>query len=483
MSARQLNRRLNSEDAAFLLMDTDESPQNIGSIAIFEGDIDFRRFVANIEAKLHLIPRYTQKITEVPFNLARPTWESDSAFDIRNHVFEMTLEGPGSDDQLVRLASKVAEGRLNRDKPLWEINLVHGLSGGRSALLSKVHHCLVDGVGGVEMLMIVLDVSPESGPPPVAPASKPEAPPTRASLLIDALFDNAEESIERWAEWHKGVLDFVEGDLASVNAIRNGLRRALPYFMNEMTPACFNGKFSGRRQIAVTSYPFEQVRGVRKAICGTVNDVVLAVVTLAMREYLRQHGETVEGREFRVLTPVNLRREDETGMMGNRISMLLVELPLYLSDPEEVLRVIAARTEKLKEEHAADGIEMIGRALMSLPPAATSVLSMLPAPKNTVANMVCTNVPGPMIPLYTVGHKLLEHYALAPLGWEMGAGVALTSYNQRLYITLQSDAALTDDMEKLRELFDIAYREVCHAAGVDMEAAPPMAVLDRTAAA
>ena len=483
MSARELNRRLNSEDAAFLLMDTDESPQNIGSIAIFEGDIDAGRFVANIEAKLHLIPRYTQKITKAPFEVARPTWEFDPAFDIRNHVFEITLEAPGSDDQLVSLASKLTEGRLDRDKPLWEINLVHGLSGGRSALISKVHHCLVDGVGGVEMLMVVLDVSRDSGPPPPAPAIEARGTPSRTSLLIDALFDNAEESVERWAEWQRGLLDFLEGDTRDANAIRNGIRRALPYFLNKMTPACFNGKFSGRRQIAVTSYPFEQVRGVRKAICGTVNDVILAVVSLAMREYLRGHGESVEGREFRVLTPVNLRREDDSGMMGNRISMLLVELPVYLSDPEETLRVIASRTEKLKEEHAADGIEMIGRSLMALPPAVTSALSRLGAPKNTVANMVCTNVPGPMIPLYTVGHQLLEHYALAPLGWEMGAGVAVTSYNQRLYITLQSDAALTDDMETLRELFDIAYRELCHAAGVDMAAAPAMAVLDRTAAA
>ena len=162
--------------------------------------------------------------------------------------------------------------------------------------------------------------------------------------------------------------------------------------------------------------------------------------------------------------------------------MLLVELPVYLSDPEEMLRTIAARTQKLKDEHAADGIEMIARGLMGLPTPLMSALTVLPSPPNNVANMVCTNVPGPMIPLYTVGHRLLEHYALAPLGWEMGAGVAVTSYNQRIYVTLQSDSGLVDDMEVLRELFDGAYRELCRVAGVDMAAAPAMAELGRTAA-
>ena len=483
MSARELSRRLGSEDAAFLMMDEDESPQNIGSIAIFDGDVDYRRFVANIKAKLHLIPRYMQKITDVPLNIARPTLEYDPEFDVSNHVFEMNMEPPGTDGQLLALASRLSEGRLDRGKPLWEINVVHGLSGGRSALISKVHHCLVDGVGGVEMLMVVLDVSADLAPPsPPAMPFEPGPLPSRTKRFIDALFDNSAERVDRWAELQRGLLDLLEGNLSSAKAIQAGLQRALPYFTVPVAKACFNGKFSGQRQIAVTSYPFEQLRGVRKALCGTVNDVVLAVLSLAMREYLRQHGEPVEGREFRVLTPVNLRREDESGTFGNHISMLLVELPVYLSSPEEMLRTIAVRTQKLKDEHAADGIEMIARGLMGLPTPVMSALTVLPSPPNNVANMVCTNVPGPMIPLYTVGHRLLEHYALAPLGWEMGAGVAVTSYNQRIYVTLQSDSGLVDDMEVLRELFDEAYRELCHAAGIDMTAAPAMAELGRTAA-
>jgi len=487
MSARQLNRRLSPEDAAFLLMDTPESAMNIGSIAIFEGEIETSRFVANIESKLHLIPRYRQRVMPAPFSLGRATWEDDPAFDIRRHVLETALEPPGSDAQLLELASRLYGRQLERDKPLWEINIVRGLSGGRTAAVSCVHHCLADGVGGVEMLMVVLDVSPEPAPPP--PPDEPWQPrplPSRWSLLVDALFDSAAERVDRWAGLQRGLVEvMLGGDVTTARAIERGIRRALPYFAVPVKRAFFNGPFSPRRQIAVTSFAFEQVRAVRKAVCGTVNDVMLAVLSLAMREYLRRHGESVDERELRVLTPVNIRREDESGMLGNHISMLLVELPLYLADPVQVLRVVARRTEKLKEEHAAEGIAMVGEALMGLPAPLLAMAAGLPAPPNTVANMVCTNIPGPMIPLYTVGHRLLEHYALAPLGWEMGVGVAVTSYNQRIYVTLQSDPALADDMDDLCGLFNDAYAALCAAAGVDVaaRAAPEIAPRRSVAAA
>jgi WS/DGAT/MGAT family acyltransferase len=384
----------------------------------------------------------------------------------------MWLEAPGADQQVITLASRLYEGRLDRKRPLWEMTLVHGLSGGRCAVISKVHHCLVDGVGGVEMLMVVLDVSPNSAPAPAPDAPyEPRPVPSRLSLAIDALFDSAEERVERWASLQRGLVDvFIGGDSEGLRTLGRGLRRALPYFTAPVQRAFFNGEFSPKRQIAVTSFPFEQVRAVRKGSRGTVNDVVLTVLSLALREYLRRHGEAVDGREFRVLLPVNVRPEDASGQWGNHISMLLVELPLYLANPLDMLAVIAERTEQLKREHAADGIAMIAQALMGLPAPLLGVLGVAPPPPNNVANMVCTNVPGPMIPLYSVGHRLLEHYALAPLGWEMGMGVAVTSYNQRLYVTAQADSAMADDMDELRDLLDEAYVSLCAVAGVDIAA-------------
>jgi WS/DGAT/MGAT family acyltransferase len=487
MAARELNRRLSPEDAAFLLMDTDTSPQNIGSVAIFEGEIDYDRFVANIESKMHLIPRYRQRVVKTPLNLARATWEDDPEFDIGWHVREMDIQAPGTDNQLIALATRLFEGQLDRNRPLWEMTLVHGLSEGRSAVVSKVHHCLVDGVGGVEMMMVVLDVSPNpAAPPPPDSPHEPRAMPSRLSLAIDGVFDNAEERVDRWAGLNRGLADLLlGGDSDSLRTVGRGLRRAIPYFSAPVKRAFFNGEFSPKRQIAATSFSFEQVRAVRKATTGTINDVVLAVLSLALREYLRRHGESVEGREFRVLLPVNVRPEDASGAFGNHISMLLVELPLYVSDPVEALRTIAERTEKLKQEHAADGIAMIAQALLGLPAPVLGALGMMPPPRNNVANMVCTNVPGPMIPLYTVGHRLLEHYALAPLGWEMGMGVAVTSYNQRLYVTAQSDAALADDMHDFRDLMEGAYQALCGATGVDVmaEGSPEIHAPSKVAAA
>jgi WS/DGAT/MGAT family acyltransferase len=283
------------------------------------------------------------------------------------------------------------------------------------------------------------------------------------------MFDSWEERVERWAGLQRGLVDvMLGGESEGLRTMGRGLRRALPYFAVPVQRAFFNGEFSPKRQVAATSFPFEQVRAVRKASTGTVNDVVLAVLSLALREYLRRHGEAVDGREFRVLLPVNVRPDDASGQWGNHISMILVELPLYKADPLEVLSTIAERTEKLKTEHAADGIAMIAQGLLGLPAPILGALGMMPPPKNNVANMVCTNVPGPMIPLYTVGHRLLEHYALAPLGWEMGMGVAVTSYNQRLYVTTQADAAMADDMDDLRDLLDQAYLALCAAAGVDL---------------
>jgi WS/DGAT/MGAT family acyltransferase len=350
-------------------MDTDATPQNIGSIAIFEGVVDYQRFVANVESKLHLIPRYRQRVVNAPLNLARATWEDDPDFDTGRHVRETWLESRARTGSLSRWRpGSLSRGWTGR-RPLWEITVVHGLSGGRTGVVSKVHHCLVDGVGGVEMLMVVLAVSPDPAPPP--PPEEPYEPrriPSTFSLAIDALFDNAEERVARWAGLQRGLVDvMIGGESEGLRTIGRGLRRALPYFAVPMQPAFFNGEFSPKRQISVTSFPFEQVRAVRKAATGTVNDVILAVLSLALRNYLRQHGEAVADREFRVLLPVNVRPEEASGQWGNHISMLLVELPLYIADPLEALRMIAERTEKLKQEHAADGIAMIAQALMGLP--------------------------------------------------------------------------------------------------------------------
>ncbi len=241
---------------------------------------------------------------------------------------------------------------------------------------------------------------------------------------------------------------------------------AIPYFAVPAAPAPFDGPFSGERKLVGSEVSFQEVRAIRKACGGTVNDVVLAVLGGALGRYLLEHGETIRDRDMRVLTPVNVRREDESGSLGNHIAMLLVEVPVGIADPVKRLQSIIERTGNLKRSHAADGIETIADALLRMPAPLVSAFAALGAPPNTVANIVCTNVPGPMIPLYTVGHRLLTHYPMVPPLWEMGINFAVTSYDGMLYFALTADAQAAPDVDVLNECLKQAYIELRAAAGV-----------------
>ncbi len=466
MTEAKLSHRLSAQDATFLYSEREEAPMNIGSVGVFQGEIPYERFVKNLKDKLHLIPRYLQRVVPAPLNLNHPTWEFDPDFDIRNHVIPVRLDPPGSEEQLRELSARLFQGMLSRDKPLWEIYLVHGLEGDRSATVAKVHHCLVDGVSGIEVLMMVFDVAPDASPPP--PPAKPHQPPPipdAPSRLFDALFDRIADSLRTGADVQMALLNSLDSP-ASMRSLSRALETALPYLLRPAQKAPFNGQFSGERRIAWSDYSFAELRAIRQACGGTVNDVILTVLGGALSRYYELHGQPTDGQVARVLTPVNVRREDERGSLGNRISMLLIEVPLELRDPVERLNAIRERTESLKRNHVADGTELAAEALGNLPPMLQALQGQLPPPPNTLANMVCTNVPGPMIPLYSVGHRLEAHYPLVPIAWEMGIGCAVTSYNQRLYFGLMADAKAAPDVDRLGDFLGQAYVELRSAADV-----------------
>ncbi len=487
---RPLSRRLSPQDAAFFHFESDEAPMNVGFLGVFEGEVPFDKFVDNIASKLHLVPRYRQRVVPAPLGIARPTWEYDPDFDIGRHIRRLRLEPPGTDEQLMELAARLYAGRLDRGKPLWQICFVEGLQGGRTGVFAKVHHCLVDGVGGIDLLMVTLDLSPD--PPPLpAPAEPGETPPIpgRAALFLDAVFDSMAERVDGWASFQRGLVDLaLGGDIEGARTVRRALEVATPYFVLPVTPAPFNGPFSGGRKLACSEISFQEVRAVRKACGGTVNDVVLAVLGGALRRYLELHGEATRGRLMRIVTPVNVRRLDERGTFGNRITLLALELPVGVRDPLALLRAVTERTGELKRDHVADGVERAAGFLVGLPAPLISAASSLPLPSNRVAHMVCTNVPGPMIPLYTVGHRLLAAYPLLPLTWEMGIGCAVMSYNQKLYFSLVADAGAGADVGRLKGFLDEAWLELRAAAKVEEPALPEILpatekVGSRTAAA
>jgi WS/DGAT/MGAT family acyltransferase len=467
---------MSAQDASFLYFEKEEAPTHIGSIALLEGDVSYEKFVDNVAAKLHLIPRYLQRVVPAPLNIGHPTWEWDPDFDIHRHMMAAEIKAPGNEAQLMDLAAELFAPMLNREKPLWEMYLVRGLEGNRSAVVSKVHHCLVDGVSGIELLMLVFDVSPN--PPPPVRQELPERPPVPGapSRFFDAIWDNLADGLGRLAEAQTNLVDAVYSGNDRARRIARALETTAPYLRVPVERAPFNVPLKGERKLAVSEFSFAEIRAIRGACGGTVNDVVLAVLGGALGRYMELHGQTVDGRSARILTPVNVRRDDERGALGNRVSMLLVEVPVGVRDPIERLRMINEKTDALKRQGVADGVELLGQGINSVPPALQALLGMLPAPPNTLANMICTNVPGPMIPLYTVGHRMLAHYPMVPLAWEMGVGCGVTSYDQKLYFGLMADADAAPDVHRLKEFLDQAFVELRAAAGVGKSDIPQMGV-------
>lgn len=469
MFDQQLNHRLGPEDNSFLVYDTETTPMNIGAVSVLEGDIAFDRFVENIESKIHLIPRYQQLVVPSPFGVGRPTWEFDPSFDVRWHVRELVLEPPGTLDQLFAAAAHIHETRLDRERPLWEIHLVRGMEGGNTGMIPKVHHCMVDGVGGISLLMIILDPSPDAQPSGTAP--KEYAPPPVSGAFArfnDAFFDGLSEGLDTVTNIEERLLDVATGAGGDwLRMMGASLRTALPYFLFPARKTPFNRPFSGGREITGLAAPLEEVNRIRAVTGGTINDVALTVLGGAVARYLEGHGEDVSDRIIRIFTPVNVRHANEMGTLGNKVSMLLVEVPAGEKDPLARLRSIEQRTAQLKKDHVSDGVGNLSNAVFAMPaPLSKALVDLGALPLDKMGNMVCTNVPGPRFPLYSIGHQMLSMYPIVPIAWEMGIGCAIASYNGTLYLGLTSDLGAAPDAHLLSDYLVDSYVELRVAAGV-----------------
>ena len=457
----KLTRRMTATDAAFLYLERPHAPLHIGSLGVYKGDIPYERFVNHINSRMPLIPRYRQQASFVPMNLAHPTWEDDPGFDIRNHIFEVTLPSPGTQQQLLEVSTELFAGMLDRNKPLWEMYVIHGLEGGNSGILSKVHHCMVDGVSGIELLLAVVDITPEPAPPPEPTPWEPAPLPVPARGVSDALWDNFQQQVDMAREMAQGALDPL-GTVRRGQQTMNAARTALPWLFRPAPATPFQVRLTADRHIAVSEVSFPEIREIRTSLGGTVNDVVLAVLAGALRRYMLKRGYGVDGVELRVAVPVNVRMEDEKQSLGNRISAMLPTLPLGEADPVARLRLIRDQVTFLKTENQASAFEQLLRMVDYIP----VPVQALGAASNLIVNLVCTNVPGPMIPLYSVGHLLLAHYPFVPLSMNLGLGVGVTSYNQKLYFGLMADPHAVPDIDVLRQFVDESFLELRRAAGV-----------------
>jgi WS/DGAT/MGAT family acyltransferase len=439
--------RMSVQDASFLDIESDDRPMHVGGVSIFEGPPPpFDDVKAMIEGKLALVPRYRQVVRFVPLSLARPVWVDDPHFNLGYHVRRTALPAPGSDDELRTLVGRVMSQNLDRAKPLWEMWVVEGLSDGRWALLSKVHHAMVDGVAGTDLMTVLLDMERDPERPP-APPWTPEPAPATVRLLGDAVLERAANPFVAAEQLLSAVRTPRQLAALLVDTSRGlaGFAGVSP----RSDSSSLNGPLGPHRRWDWARGRLSDVQLVRRAFGGTVNDVVLAAITAGFRALLESRGESVD-RVLRTLVPVSVRRPGERGTYNNRVSAMFAELPVAIDDPVARLESISAQMAGLKESKQA----LAGETLTSLSGFAPPMLLALGArlasnlPQHML-NTGTTNVPGPQFPLYLAGRRMLESFPYIPLFAHVRLAVAIFSYDGALSFGVSGDYDSTPDIHVL----------------------------------
>jgi WS/DGAT/MGAT family acyltransferase len=454
MSEAPYYEKLTELDRSFLIYEGPSSPMHVGSVQIHDaaplrsagGAIDFERLVEFVASRLHLLPRYRQRVAKAPLD-AHPIWIDDANFNLRYHLRHSRLPRPGDARTLKRSAARILEQPIDLEKPLWELWLVEGLEGDRVALVSKVHHCMVDGVSGVDLMNALMTAEPtEKTEPPGL--WRPRRPPTALEYAADELGRRAgaplraAEALRRLAADEDGARGELRERLRAVARVASSGARGA-------TPAPFNQPIGPHRRFDWLSTSLDDIARVRQGLGGTVNDVVLAAVAGAMSRWLRKSRQTdVEGLEFKVMTPVSVRAAGERGALGNRVAAWFVPLPLAERDRRRRLQRVREATERLKQRREALGGETITRLIEWLGPAPVTLAARLMREASPF-NMVVTNVPGPRTPLYLLGSRMLEGYPLVPLLGTLGLGIALLSYERTLNWGFVADRDLVPDLHDL----------------------------------
>jgi len=463
--------RLTAVDASFLAQEGRSSHMHVGSILIFEGPPPaYRDVLEGIESRLHMVPRYRQKLAFPRLQAGRPVWVDDPTFNLEYHLRHTALPRPGELDQLRLLAGRIYSQRLDRSKPLWETWLVQGLSDGRFALITKTHHSMIDGIAGVDLASVLFDLSPvprEFEPEPWTPSPEP----TQAELIADGVKDfvktplsaasRAIGAVQRPGRAVREVRDAAEalGEVAWAN-------------LNPSPQTPLNVPIGPHRRIRWVATRLDEFKQVKNRLGGTVNDVVLAVVAGALRRWLHSRGVRTEGLELRALVPVSIRTEDEQGALGNRIAAMRGPLPVYVDDPVERLRIVSDAMTGLKESKQALGAEVIAGLQDFAPPTILAQASRLNF-STRLFNLIVTNVPGPQFPLYMHGRELQELVPLAFLPEEHALAIAIMSYNGQAYFGLLADYDAMPDLDFAGESLEESLAELLAAAEEPTEAASP----------
>ena len=435
--------RLSPLDSSFLHIEDSVSHMHIASVGIFEGpEPAFADIVAMIEGKLSRVPRYRCVVRHVPLELGRPVWVDDPHFNIEYHLRHTALPSPGGEAELRKLVGRVMSQPLDRAKPLWEMWVVDGLEDGHWAVLSKTHHAMVDGVSGTDLLSVVMDISPEPLPPIVVDWG-PELAPSGMQLAIQASLDLVRSPYEQIRAL-RSALRLPKQALEQAQEVGKGLS-AMAGLVRRTPLSSLNGPLGPHRRYAWASTVVNDIRAIRRELGGTFNDVVLTVITNGFRELLLARGESVN-RVVRTLVPVSVRPRDDRGRavgdgtLQNRVSAMFAELPVSIPDAADRLRSVSVQMEGLKESKQA----VAGEALTSMSGFAPPMLLALGMRMSTRlpqrnVNTVTTNVPGPQIPLYVCGRRMLKAFPYVPLAGQVRVGIAIFSYNGEVNFGVTGD--------------------------------------------
>jgi WS/DGAT/MGAT family acyltransferase len=487
MSDSHVDEYLPFADAFFLYIEQPGAPVNVAAICAFEGVIPIGACMEYVESRLPLIPRFLSRIVIPPLSIGPPTLQCDRHFDVRNHVREITLKR-GSDTEWKAAVSGILSSHLDRSRPLWDITLLQGLNGGRTGVVIKMHHCLVDGVAGVGLLNVLLDPNPVSPPPHRKKRSVPTPPPLRdpGSQLLDNLVGSCFSTGQALLTVHSELLRMaqqsafpVHGKESHTDSIPAALRplariaplgdfaRLLAELAQPTERLPFNVLCRGPQKFEWTEISMAEIAAVRQACDATVNEVVLTVLSAALQHYAELHNVKVKGRKLRLVVPVNVRAETQSNIAGNQITFLPVDIPMSGQEPRKLLSLVQQRARFARTAHGAELVGLMAALLSTLPPPLQSltggVLSRLPI---SLCNSICTNVPGPKTPLYLLGHKLLSAYPYVPIGGEMGMNCAVMSYDGTLFVGFTGDAPAIPDLSVLAKCFSESFAELRHVFGL-----------------
>lgn len=458
-------QRLSALDNSFLEIETDSIQANIGGVSVFEGPPPSHAALLRLfESRLDRVPRYRQRVRRLPLRLGMPVWVDDEHFNLGYHLRRTALPAPGRGTELEALMGRVMSQHLDRSKPLWEAWVVEGIEGGRWGLLSKVHHSMVDGVSANDLISELLDPTPV--PPPARRQRGWRAQPlSRAGFLMESVRGALAPLEQVESAWQR--LRGAPGELALRGAAT--ARTVLPIapsLARHPHHTSLNGPIGPHRIWTRARVTLDDVRRVRAALGGSVNDVVLALVTRGLRDLLQTRGERLDERTVRTMVPVSVRTEAERGTLANRVSTVFAELPVGVTAARERYAVIRGQMDHVKESHGA----VAGHVLVGLAGFAPPVLLALGArlalrTPQSIVNTVATNVPGPQHPLYCAGRRMLEAWPYVMLGARLRITTAIFSYDGTLHFGITGDLEHAPDIDVMARGVEAGVDELLRAGG------------------